>query len=83
MPLAAFTQGPAPQGMQLNAVWGDPVSAEAHSSLPTKPLVYAQKTAVVRNFEEAQALGEAVAAQLRAAGSVWASNPASISNPAA
>ena len=83
MPLAAFTQGPAPQGMQLDAAWGDPVSAEAHSSVAPKPIVYAQKTAVVRNFEEAQALGEAVAAQLRAAGAVWASNPASIFSPAA
>ena len=79
MPLAAFTSGPAMEGnaqaMQLRAAWGDPASAQALSGLPLAPLVRAQKTAVVRNFEEAEALGEAVAAQLRAGGAVWAANP--------
>jgi hydroxymethylbilane synthase len=37
--------------------------------------VHAQKTAVVNTFDEAEALGEAVAAQLRAGGAVWAANP--------
>jgi hydroxymethylbilane synthase len=80
MPLAAFTaftQGPAPQGsdaMQLNAAWGDPATAEAPSGVPLAPLVQVQQTAVVRSFAEAEALGEAVAAQLRAGGAVWASN---------
>ncbi|TAG37036.1 MAG: hydroxymethylbilane synthase, partial [Polaromonas sp.] len=83
MPLAAFTRGPASggvDGMLLQAAWGDPVSSDSTSSetgtgvAPT-PLVYAQKTARVRNFEEAQALGEAVAAELRAGGAVWAANP--------
>lgn len=81
MPLAAFTQGPVIQGsndvMQLNAAWGDPSTAQASSGssgvLPT-PLIRVQKTAVVRSFDEAEALGEAVAAQLRAGGAVWTSN---------
>jgi hydroxymethylbilane synthase len=81
MPLAAFTQGPVTQGsndaMQLDAAWGDPSTAQASSGssgvLPT-PLIRVQKTAVVRSFDEAEALGEAVAAQLRAGGAVWTSN---------
>ena len=84
MPLAAFTRGPASggvdgvgvAGMLLQAAWGDPASTDAGSRLPPTPLVYAQKTAAVRSFEEAEALGEAVAAELRAGGAVWAANPA-------
>ena len=84
MPLAAFTRGPdsgqtdghGVPGMLLQAAWGDPVSSDAASGLPPVPLVYAQKTAVVRSFEEAQALGEAVAAELRAGGAVWTANAA-------
>ena len=79
MPLAAFTRGPASRGvdgMLLQAAWGDPASSDAASDLPPTPLVYAQKTAVVRSFAEAEALGEAVAAALRAGGAVWAANPA-------
>ena len=84
MPLAAFTRGPASggvdsvgvAGMLLQAAWGDPASTDAGSRLPPTPLVYAQKTAMVRSFEEAEALGEAVAAELRAGGAVWAANPA-------
>ncbi len=86
MPLAAFTLGPSSAGdgrMLLDAAWGDPVSAEAASSQPLKPLVYAQQTALVRNHAEAQALGEAVAARLRAGGAVWASNAATSDSPAA
>ncbi len=75
MPLAAFTQGPGAQGMQLYAAWGDPASVEDGSGLAPKPLVHAKKTAIVRSFAEAEALGEAVAAQLRAGGAVWAANP--------
>lgn len=81
MPLAAFTQGFVTEGsgdaMQLDAAWGDPGTAAAFSGssgvLPA-PLIRVQKTAVVRSFDEAEALGEAVAAQLRAGGAVWASN---------
>ncbi|MEP6965966.1 MAG: hydroxymethylbilane synthase [Polaromonas sp.] len=88
MPLAAFiqfTQGLATDGsghnMQLKAAWGDPATADASSAgalaaTPT-PLVQVSKTATVRTFEEAEALGEAVAAQLRAGGAVWAANPPS------
>ena len=88
MPLAAFTRGPASgetgrdgaadgaSGMLLQAAWGDPASSDAGTGVPPTPLVYAQKTAMVRNFEEAEALGEAVAAELRAGGAVWAANPA-------
>ena len=90
MPLAAFVAGPVPSpgsadgscAMRLEAAWGDPTSVpvssggiESSSGLPV-PLVRAKKTAMVRNFEEAEALGEEVAAQLRAGGAVWASNPA-------
>nr|WP_092130647.1 hydroxymethylbilane synthase [Polaromonas sp. YR568] len=74
MPLAAFTPGATGESMQLNAAWGDPATAEAPSgaSGPLAPLVQVNQTAVVRNFAEAEALGEAVAAQLRAGGAVWA-----------
>ena len=77
MPLAAFVTEVSGGALQLNAAWGDPAIAEAPSgtsaTLPT-PLVQVQQTAVVRSFDEAEALGEAVAAQLRAGGAVWASN---------
>ena len=84
MPLAAFiqfTRGLATDGsgheMQLNAAWGEPASADASAgalAVPPTPLVQVSKTATVRTFEEAEALGEAVAAQLRAGGAVWAAN---------
>ena len=87
MPLAAFTRGPASAGvdsvdgagvtgMLLQAVWGDPASSNTGSGLPLTPLVHAQKTATVRSFKDAEALGEAVAAELRAGGAVWAANSA-------
>lgn len=74
MPLAAFTHGVTGENMQLSAAWGDPATAEAPSAAasPLAPLVQVNQTAVVRNFAEAEALGEAVAAQLRAGGAVWA-----------
>ena len=74
MPLAAFTRGPASagnQGMLLEAAWGDPASIETAT---ITPLVRAQQSAVVSTFDEAEALGEAVAAQLRSGGAVWAAN---------
>ncbi len=85
MPLAAFVADSAPGAardgsrdiMQLNAAWGDPASAKASSDssgVTPAPLVRVQQSAVVRSFDEARALGEAVAAQLRAGGAVWASN---------
>lgn len=84
MPLAAFTRGPATEGsgdeMQLNAAWGDPATAEAPAGAPAvapAPLVRVSQSATVRSFEEAEALGEAVAARLRAGGAVWAANPPS------
>ncbi len=75
MPLAAFTTGPADGGMLLRAVWGDPPEPEASASSLPKALVHAQQAATVRTFAEAEALGEAVAADLRAGGAVWAANP--------
>jgi hydroxymethylbilane synthase len=85
MPLAAFVtdfgQDRAAAGghaMQLNAAWGDLASAEDLSTLPPVPLVQVQLSAPVRNFAEAEALGEAVAAQLRAGGAVWASNDSAL-----
>ena len=81
MPLAAFTTGPATGGsgheMQLDAAWGDPATADAPSgalAAPPAPLVQVSQTATVRTFEEAETLGEAVAARLRAGGAVWAAN---------
>ena len=81
MPLAAFTQGSATGGsgheMQLDAAWGDPATADAPSgalAAPPAPLVQVSQTATVRTFEEAETLGEAVAARLRAGGAVWAAN---------
>ncbi|MEO8387441.1 MAG: hydroxymethylbilane synthase [Polaromonas sp.] len=80
MPLAAFTQGAAgvEEAMQLNAAWGDPATAEAGSTAPgpLAPLVRVSETAVVRNFSEAEALGECVAARLRTGGAVWAGKTA-------
>ena len=74
MPLAAFTRGPESaghQGMLLQAAWGDPASVDTES---ITPLVYAEQVAEVRTFEQAEALGEAVASALRAGGAVWATN---------
>ena len=85
MPLASFTTSVAQQAdgpaMRLRAAWGDPASAEALSGLPLAPLVHAEQSAVVRTFDEAEALGESVAAQLRAGGAVWAAPAASASAP--
>ena len=84
MPLAAFVTDfgqnadAADHAMQLNAAWGDLASAEDLSALPPVPLVQVQLSAPVRNFAEAEALGEAVAAQLRAGGAVWASNDSAV-----
>ncbi|MEO6016584.1 MAG: hydroxymethylbilane synthase [Polaromonas sp.] len=81
MPLAAFTQSADAGGdsLLLKAAWGDPATAEAATapaSQPLAPLVRVQQSAVVRSFQEAEALGEAVAAQLRAGGAVWAGKAA-------
>jgi hydroxymethylbilane synthase len=62
--------GPGSAGMELKAAWGDPESAV--TGVAAKPLIYASSTAAVTDFAQAQALGEAVAASLRAAGAVWA-----------
>lgn len=84
MPLAAFVTGmtlSAQDGggasLQLNAAWGDPATAEASAgvlAVAPAPLVQVQKTALVNNYQQAEALGEAVAAELRAGGAVWAAN---------
>jgi hydroxymethylbilane synthase len=72
MPLAAFIRAPAAPGeMQLEAAWGDPGSDGQGS---VEPLVRAQQRAQVRSFAEAEALGERVAAALRAGGAIWAAN---------
>ena len=84
MPLASFTTGSATKGVQamrLRAAWGDPASAESLPGLPLAALVHAEQSAVVRSFEEAEALGEAVAAQLRAGGAVWKAPEATPSIP--
>ena len=77
MPLAAFVTEDSGGALRLNAAWGDPAISEApsgSSAVLPMPLVQVQQTAVVCSFDEAEALGEAVAAQLRAGGAVWASN---------
>ncbi len=79
MPLAAFTRGPTSDGMRLEAAWGDPGSAgldavQSTVSTAVAPLVRVQYQALVRDFAEAEALGEHVAALLRAGGAVWSSN---------
>ena len=77
MPLAAFVTAGSDGALQLDAAWGEPGTAEAPSgsaAAPPAPLVKARQTAVVRSFSDAEALGEAVAAELRAGGAVWARN---------
>ena len=77
MPLAAFVTADSHGTLQLNAAWGDPATADAPSgtlAAPPASLVRAQLGAVVHTFAQAEALGEAVAAQLRAGGAVWAGN---------
>lgn len=77
MPLAAFVTAGSDGALQLDAAWGDPATADASSGVSAvlpAPLVQVRQTAVVRSFAEAEALGDAVAAQLRAGGAVWASN---------
>ena len=88
MPLASFTTTvtakDGDQAMRLRAAWGDPASAESLPGLPLAALaalVRAEQSAVVRNFLEAKALGEAVAAQLRAGGAVWKAPEAATSTP--
>ena len=85
MPLASFTTTIAAldgnQAMRLRAAWGDPASAESLPGLPLAALVHAEQSAVVRNFSEAEALGEAVAAQLRAGGAVWKAPEPAASTP--
>ena len=79
MPLAAFITQCSGDEMQLSAAWGDPVMAEAEASEPVSTalpaaLVEVRQSAVVNSFASAEALGDAVAAQLRAGGAVWAGN---------
>ena len=86
MPLAAFTHFSdceAGQVMQLQAAWGETVEPDVAAHLPPTPLVRAEQAAVVRDFADAEALGEAVAAQLRAGGAVWATNDAAVPGPTA
>jgi len=72
MPLAAFIGEPgAAGGMHLQAAWGEP-GADGQGS--GQPLVRAGHQALVSTFAEAEALGEQVAASLRAGGAVWAAN---------
>ena len=72
MPLAAFVRAPAdPAGMSLEAAWGDPGPDGQGTA---QPLVRAARCAAVHTFVEAEALGEHVAAALRAGGAVWAAN---------
>jgi len=60
MPLAAFATLAADGSVQLNAAWGDPAGPAT--------LVTAQASAPAADVAAAAALGEQVAAQLRAQG---------------
>ncbi len=86
MPLAAFTHfsdSEAGQVMQLQAAWGEIVPPDETAQRPFTPLIRAAQTSVVRDFADAEALGEAVATQLRAGGAVWATNDAATAGPTA
>jgi len=72
MPLAAFVREPQSAQMRLEAAWGEP-GADAQG-VAGQALVRAQHQARVSTFAEAEALGEQVAASLRAGGAVWAPN---------
>ena len=77
MPLAAFVTAGSDGALRLDAAWGEPATADALSGphhAASAPLVQARQTAAVQTFADAEALGEAVAAQLRAGGAVWAGN---------
>lgn len=79
MPLAAFTHFAdieSGQEMQLQAAWGDLVAPELAAKLAPTALIRAEQTAAVASFSDAEALGQKVAAQLRANGAVWATNAA-------
>jgi hydroxymethylbilane synthase len=73
MPLAAFIRAPDAAQMRLEAAWGD--MGEDGQGVAGAPLVRADHTASVTGFSQAEALGEQVAATLRAGGAVWAANP--------
>ncbi len=73
MPLAAFTRGAAEGGvLRLEAAWGDPGDLTDEvlqvAPRPLSALVRASDQAVVTDQAQARALGERVAAMLRAAG---------------
>ncbi len=73
MPLAAFTRGAGQGGvLRLDAAWGDPgdLTDEVLQAAPRpmSPLVRVSEQAVVTEQAQARALGERVAAKLRAAG---------------
>ena len=73
MPLAAFVREPQAATMRLEAAWGEP-GADGQG-VAGQPLVRAAHQAPVSTFAQAEALGEQVAASLRAGGAVWAANP--------
>jgi hydroxymethylbilane synthase len=72
MPLAAFVRDAQGAEMRLEAAWGEP--GPDGQGMAGQPLVRAEHRAPVRNFADAEALGERVAASLRAGGAVWAGN---------
>lgn len=72
MPLAAFVREAQGAEMRLEAAWGEP--GPDGQGVAGQPLVRAEHRASVRSFADAEALGERVAASLRAGGAVWASN---------
>ncbi|MDP1564676.1 MAG: hydroxymethylbilane synthase [Polaromonas sp.] len=73
MPLAAFIREPQSAQMRLEAAWGE--TGPDGQGVAGAPLVRAEHSTPVTTFAEAEALGEQVAASLRAGGAVWAANP--------
>ncbi|MDO8386082.1 MAG: hydroxymethylbilane synthase [Polaromonas sp.] len=73
MPLAAFIREPQSAQMRLEAAWGE--TGPDGQGVAGAPLVRAAHSAPVATFAQAEALGEQVAASLRAGGAVWAANP--------
>ena len=68
--VAAFIREPQGDEMCLEAAWGEP-GADGQG-VAGQPLVRAEHRALVHTFADAEALGERVAASLRAGGAVWA-----------
>ncbi len=68
MPLAAFAQWSAAGQLLLQAAWGSPAEAQLEHIANASALLRVQAQGAVATFEQANAMGEAVARQLIAQG---------------